>query len=159
MLNFVIAILSDVYAKYAEQSSGLYLKGIIQARPYYEYDERYGFMITNPFPLNILNHLCLPFYYCKKKGGASDAELKKLNLLICKICYIPLAIMFVVIFTFVNIILIPFAYITALITKTIRLTDKNSNKTDSVINFILFLFVGPFMLTFSLLTDAISFAF
>ena len=66
LLNFIIAILTDTYAKLSTKSLGLYYDGIIQRIPVYEDDARYGGLIIGSPPFNVLAVLLVPLYILMK---------------------------------------------------------------------------------------------
>ena len=59
MLNLVIAILSETYARLAPQSLGLFYDGLIANMPAYFCDKRYGILILLPPPFNVF---VVPFF-------------------------------------------------------------------------------------------------
>ena len=66
MLNFIIAILADTYAKLSTQSLGLYYDGLISRIPIYEDDIFYGGLIVGVPPFNMLALPMIPFYLLVK---------------------------------------------------------------------------------------------
>mmetsp|Transcript_10470 Transcript_10470/g.14477 ORF Transcript_10470/g.14477 Transcript_10470/m.14477 type:complete len:243 (+) Transcript_10470:2307-3035(+) len=143
MLNFVIAILSEVFSNYTSRTTGLYLKGIIKARPFYEFDDTYGFIVCNPFPFNIINIMFLPYFYCVKKSGASQETLQLLNYRLCKISFVPMAICFIAIFICVDIILIPIAYFFGMLTKINVLVNDKADRKYKVADLVVWILIGP----------------
>ena len=70
MLNLVIAILSETYARLASQRLGLYYDGLIASLPAYQYDPRWGILILVPPPFNIFTVPFILVFLCvheKKK--------------------------------------------------------------------------------------------
>jgi len=110
LLNFIIAILADTYAKLSSQSLGLYYDGIIARIPVYEDDSRYGGLIVGSPPFNIFALLLVPLY-----AVISDVEtIRSINTAYTKIIYLPIALCLTVIFAFFSLLMIPFAYLSAL---------------------------------------------
>ena len=72
IMNLLIAIMSDTYAKFNDLRTGLYFRGMIRAIPGYKYDSRYGCLVTAVPPLNILLLPLIPFFMIMK----NDAVLK-----------------------------------------------------------------------------------
>ena len=66
MLNLVIAIMSDTYAKLSQVQLGLYSVGIIEAIPSYKNDKRYGGLIVMTPPISLFAYPLWPAYHCIK---------------------------------------------------------------------------------------------
>ena len=79
----------------------------------YEWTPKYGGLIIAPPPFNIIVLLFSPFYCCIKKGE----KLKRLTLFVVRCVYTPLALIFGAIFVASSAILLPFAYVVAIINK------------------------------------------
>ena len=113
LLNFIIAILADTYSKLANDSLGIYYDGIIARIPIYEDDDRYGGLIVGTPPFNILSILMIPFYLLVK----DEQTLRKGNDILVKVMFAPLALVFLTLFMALNLLLLPFAYLTAVVKK------------------------------------------
>ena len=162
-MNFIIAILSDTYSKLSTQSLGIYYDGIISRIPVYEYDARYGGLIMGTPPMNVLAVPLLPVYFFVK----NQDTLISLNDKFTRVQYLPLAIIFTAIFAVLNLCIVPFAYLSALIKKVNlalnrqeRLQSELSKHTEvdnPFSDFGLFLLLGLPMLVVSALLDTLYF--
>lgn len=130
LLNFVIAIQADTYSRFSEESLGIYYDGIITRIPIYEDDMHYGGLIVGTPPFNVLGIIMIPFYWCVR----DERKLRRCNDIITKIMFSPIAIIVTILFIVLNMCLLPFAYIMAIITKIKILRNKNAFK-DSIIGF------------------------
>ena len=106
MLNLVIAILSETYARLAPQRLGLYYDGLIASMPGYKFDKRYGILILLPPPFNVLSLVPILVLMCSWKEKA----LRRANRCMITIAFIPFAILYTSAFVCFNFLLIPFAY-------------------------------------------------
>lgn len=61
LINLVVAIMSDTYARLMEVKNGIYFQGVIQAMAVYKSDKKYGAIISLPVPFNIF---VVPFLPC-----------------------------------------------------------------------------------------------
>mmetsp|Transcript_564 Transcript_564/g.915 ORF Transcript_564/g.915 Transcript_564/m.915 type:complete len:236 (+) Transcript_564:879-1586(+) len=113
LLNFVIAIQADTYSKFTNESLGIYYDGIIARIPIYEDDSRYGGLIVVTPPFNALSIFMIPFYLLVK----NDKTLKWGNDLFTRVMFAPLALIFTALFMAVNLLLLPFAYLSAIFQK------------------------------------------
>lgn len=124
MLNFVIAIQADTYSKLKAESLGIYYDGIIARIPIYEDDPRYGGLIVGTPPFNVFAILMIPFYVLVK----DEQKLIRVNDIFTKAMFAPIAIMITALFMAINLVLLPFAYVAAIIKKVKLLADKNSSR-------------------------------
>ena len=121
LLNFVIAILADVYSKLSTQSLGIYYDGIIARIPIFEDDARYGGLIVGTIPFNCITFPLIPFYIMT----TNERTLIKFNDAVTKILFLPLALVSLVVFIAANLVLLPFAYIFAILRKLGMLCQNN----------------------------------
>lgn len=149
-LNLVIAIMSEVINSVRSSKTGLYYSKIIEASPSWKNDKLYGFLISAFIPLNVITLCFLPF--CSKMG---DKMLEKMNKTIQRIIYSPFLILLLLVFIFCNILLTPFAYCKTLVHKCKLLNDNK--RSEQLRKFFFYLFMGPFMLLFSQISDAFWF--
>lgn len=159
ILNFVIAILSSVYASYEDKKSGLYYEVLISHFPAMEFDEKYGSLAIAIAPFNLL---IIPFSWIYLLP-LSDESLTKFNYFLCKILYFPVAISITIIFTIINVIIIPFAYVFHIITLINTLTNRDETMDDmkekirrfcTILKFMVF---GPLILIQSIPVDTYVF--
>ena len=102
LLNFIIAILTSIYEVLKAKSTIIYLTQIVKWRSVFGYNEYYSSMISLFIPLNIIMLPLVPFILILKS--------KKLNLILLHISYVPVLIIGTIVFFWISIILIPFAY-------------------------------------------------
>jgi hypothetical protein len=153
MLNLVIAILSETYARLSPQRLGLYYDSLIATLPALAYDKKYGSLILLPPPFSVLTIFLMPYFAWK---DPKDRSLKDCNKTLTKIFFLPLAMLFTIIFMTYNLLMIPLAYVRALSYKINQLCcccfrRKSGHgvsivKTTGFMDLITFLFFGVFML-------------
>jgi hypothetical protein len=114
MLNMVIAIFSETYARLAPQRRGLYYDGLIASMPAMKYEKRWGILILIPAPFNIFGLVCLFTFLCIEK---KSPRLKSINEWFVKVAYSPLALLFLIIFMSCNFVISPLAYFKVLFFK------------------------------------------
>ena len=117
----------------------------------YKYDSRYGFLVSNLMPLNLLSLLISPLLFVIH----DDAVLKRLNFFMSVIGYLPNAVAATVIFIVASTVMIPFAYIAALC-KKIQLITQQAN-VRSFFDFIIFLIFGLLILAIHIPFDTAIF--
>ncbi len=106
-------ILANTYTIYSQRGLALYHDGIIEAIPHYKKDKVYGSLISMCPPMNVIATLFLPFFLLIK----DEKKLIKLNNFLLFIGYLPVLIGLTIGFIGINCLLIPFAYLYALIGK------------------------------------------
>ena len=114
MLNMVIAILMETFARMATQKRGLYYDTLISQLPAYEYDSRWGVLILAPPPLNLLILPLVLLFWCLE---SSSERLLKINEIFVKILYFPMAIIFTIVFVLGNFFLTPVSFFKLLVYK------------------------------------------
>lgn len=147
LLNLVIAIFSDTYARLTEVRLGLFSQGIIEAMPMYKNDKYYGALISATPPFNVLIFLLTPLFLVIKDKTA----LKYINSFLLRLCYLPVVLILTVIFVVANLILLPFAYVKVVIHKFILL--YRTNESDCLVNAFIFLIFGLLILLVTQITD------
>ena len=109
LLNFLIAILLNIYSVLNDVKNGLYLRKVLYLRQRYNYDRYYSAILYATPPLNLVAFFLMPVViYCKSR---------KLNriLLICQ--YSLIGLFSIVLFFIVSLIMMPFAYFLVLFDK------------------------------------------
>jgi hypothetical protein len=151
LLNLVIAILAETYARFSQLKLGLYYDGVVDAISQYKYDKRYGAMITAVPPFNVIMFLFTPIFYCVK----NQKKLRAINSCLSHMAYFPIAMILVVVFGICNMALIPFAYFAALFSKTkISLSMRIHRSRKTLLkDLVVFFFLGPIFLFLSQFTD------
>lgn len=103
--------------------------------PTYKNCKRYGGLTIAVPPLNLITFLLLPVYLCIK----DDKKLERFNMKVCYVMYLPLAFVFGVGFAICNMVMIPFAYLKALVHKFLIFKRKMKPKKGfQMVFFLLF---------------------
>ena len=155
LLNFLIAILSNIYANLNDVQIGLYLRKVLFLRQRCGYDNRYSSMIYAIPPLNIIVFLLIPFIVYWNS--------KKLNRFLLSFMYIPICLTAVVLFTLLQLFMIPITYTLIIISKAWNLPIKPifgwKDLSLRILDLTVFIFVGPGILLFWVCIDFINFVF
>jgi hypothetical protein len=151
LLNLVVAIMSDTYARLMEVKNGIYFQGVIQAMPVYKSDKKYGAIISLIPPFNIFIVPLLPYYI----ASTTPETLKFFNRIILKIFYFPVILFISVVFTVINVALTPFAYLYALVHKIIILVRVPSCGAFAEVFF--YLVFGPILHVPNIIIDIFAF--
>lgn len=107
LLNFLIAILSNVHESFQKSSILLFQQEIILKKKELMPDQTYGALLLIPFPFNFINFIFLPiflFYTSKKR-------LRKINKALLYVAYTPLFLIYLIIHTITQVILLPFTFL------------------------------------------------
>jgi hypothetical protein len=158
-MNFVIAILSSTFAYYDSKKLGLYYEVIIGMFSTLDFEERYGFAVCAqpPFNLLILPFQIIMFY------PFPEEKLIYYNDKLCRILYFPIALVITLVFSLINMLLVPFAYLAHVyaLTMTILNSDETidelSEKLWRIVTIIKFMIAGPFMMLTSIPVDTYVF--
>ena len=138
LLNFLIAILSDIFNSLKPKSKQLYLTKIIKINQVLSDNPYYSCLVSAPPPFNIVILPFLPLLLLKKN--------KKLNNALMYYCYIPTMLLAIVSFIIFGIVSLPFAYIVLLRTQFVSvlksLKMKLKNACCEVFTLIMFLIFG-----------------
>ena len=113
LLNFTIAILSDTYSRLKPQFVGLFSFNVLQKIPEYDVDHRFGALILATPPFNLVFLPLIIVYFSIR----DEAILIWINNWMSVLAYMPLAIIQLTLFALINIIILPFAYVAAIIKK------------------------------------------
>lgn len=108
LLNLIIAILSSTYAFFEDKKIGLYYEVLVGKFAVMEYDERYGASACAQPPMNLM---IFPLQWIVIFPCWSDEFLRKYNRVLCYLLYFPLSLFFTAVFCALNILTIPFAYL------------------------------------------------
>jgi hypothetical protein len=156
LINLAIALMTDTYLKLSKVKLGLYYDGVVDAISALKYDKKYGAMITAVPPFNILIFLMVPLFLLTK----NVRKLKRINHALTIMSFVPTAFVLISIFITFNIVLIPFAYILALVHKIKLCLSKRIHRSrSSLINdFGLFLVLGLLFLILNQVIDAYYFS-
>ena len=125
LLNFLIAILSDIYGILKQKSSILYYQQIIKVRQAHDFNKYYSSLVWSPSPLNILIIPFIPFIvFCKSE---------KLNNILLYICYFPVMVVGILIFITMSFMHLPFSYLVFVKYQLQMLISKGFQKWRSFI--------------------------
>ena len=153
LLNFLVAILADIYTILQLQAKGLHSRQILLMRSGYDDDAYYSSLVLLPVPLNILMIPFTPFVVLFKS--------KKLNEILVYVCYLPVLIMSVILFAVGNLILLPIGYLRTIL-KLIVNAIRNRYSFNSLLRvlsmLISFIFFGLFYFIFIIWIDTAKFA-
>ena len=153
LLNFLIAILSSIYARLNDVQIALYLRKVLYLRQKYDYDERYSWMISAIPPLNLLAFILLPLIIFKKS--------KTLNYFILLLEYIPVMLTAIVIFAIWSLLMLPIAFGLLLFYKCSNLFNKPIFGTKDMLlriaDLIIFVLLGIFIISFWVCLDIVNF--
>lgn len=122
LVNLVVAIMSDTYARLMDVKNGIYFSGVIQAMTVYKSDKKYGAIISLIPPFNIFVVPFLPCFIATTK----PQRLTAYNSVVMKIFYFPVVVVTLVFFTVTNIALIPIAWLYSLLHKIVILVRVRS---------------------------------
>lgn len=151
IINLLIAILSDEYAKLAQVKSGLYWGSVIEQMPKYRYDKHYGVLSMFPFPFAFLGLFSMPFLLLI----ASRDTLVKINKVSFHILYLMVILVILPIFIVFNLALAPFAYLKTVAHK-FRLW-RHYKASTTLAAFLFYIIAGMPMLVCSQITDIYHF--
>jgi hypothetical protein len=151
LLNLVIAILTDTYIRFSKVKLGLYYDGVVDAISSLKYDKRYGAMVTAIPPFNVFMFLLTPIFLMVK----NPRRLKKINHTLTLITYLPLAFILIIVFIAGNTLMMPFAYLYALIHKIkLCLAPRiHRSRRSLVTDLLVFLVLGLVLLSLCQLSD------
>ena len=93
----------------------------------YEDDKRYGGLIVSAPYINLLALVMIPFYLCVK----DESKLRAVNDTYTKVAFLPLALLFTVIFMALNLVSLPFAYIVAILKKVSLMRSQQQFEEQS----------------------------
>jgi hypothetical protein len=149
LFNFVIAILSDTYAAYSTIKLGLYNNNLNMIFIDMEWDENYGALLTTkvPIPTFFLAIATTPLYLIFQ--SVRPDLLPKLNSMVAGVQYLPVSLFVLVIFTLINVSIIPLVYIHRFFTLFLSLfSSKTFGK--ALINWLYFATIGALILIASI---------
>ena len=143
LLNFLIGILSEIYASLKDKSTSLYHKNIIRIKQVQFLKQRYySSLVAAPPPFNLFVIPFAPFLILKQN--------EKLNTFLMHMCYVPVLITSITIFSWVIVIMLPFAYLTLVLSQIRSFVSWGFNSLKSfLIEILLLLFIvfwGVFLL-------------
>ena len=135
LLNFLIAILSEIYVFLKERSNSLYHKNIIRIKQIqFLKNKYYSCLVALPPPLNLaISPFTLFIVYIKSE---------KFNRILMHVCYVPVLVTSIVIFSVLITLMLPFSYLILLLTQIKFLINNGfKNLKSFVIEFLILVFV------------------
>lgn len=153
LLNFFIAILSDIYSKMSNEATPLYLKEILSKRDLSAPNKRFQFMISSFFGIDsALVVLFLPIYPL-----LSEETQEKINLGLLYFEYTFAFLCFLPFYITILTILVPFCYLKVAFSKFINvIKDPTLMK---MLDSIIFLLVGILILLVYMIIDIGNFTY
>lgn len=151
LTNYVVAVMTDRYVALQESRLGLYYDDLLANMAEYKYDSRYGFLIISVAPFNLLSFICAPFFIVIKK----EDTLKRINWMLLHIGYLPVAALTTTFFFTINVILLPFALVAALLKKFKLLVSGHCKRR--ILDILVFVMVGWLTLPVAVVVDTCHF--
>ena len=152
LLNFLVAILADIYTILQLQAKGLHSRQILLMRSGYDDDPYYSSLVLLPVPLNIFMIPFIPFIILFKS--------KKLNQALIYLCYFPVLVLSMLTFTVGNLIFMPIAYFITILKiwmKGIKTQFDIKSLIYVAAELVLFIFFGLFYFLFTISLDVLRF--
>lgn len=150
MLNFIIAILSDVYANLIQKSTALYLHEVILLRGRLGHTKKLSSLVSTWVPFNLIPIILSPLILIFKS--------ETLNSIVLHIEFVPIFIFGTSIFFLSSAVLLPFAYVIGTLYKMRRLCSYTRETLPHKIGvFVIFFLFGILILLFFLVVDTIIF--
>lgn len=124
---------------------------MIEVIPAYKYKKFYGALIAACPPFNLLVLPFLPFFAFTNK----KSKVRRLNNMLIKVIFFPFALIYSVMFSLVNILLLPIAYIVTTYRKAklIFVEELAKQRNEIILRFFVFLLTGWLMLGVSQIVD------
>ena len=160
-MNFLIAILSNIYSIYEQKSHSLYMVEIVKIKIFFASDDQYGCLISSPNPLSVIVN-SIPFVLFLITYGCQNRQKihKCINYVFLYIEYSCLFIWMLLIYILFSTIYMPLVYIKWGIIKIglifVGTHRSTASKIGSALTFLIF---GLFILTMNYLADIYFFCF
>lgn len=160
-LNFLIAILSAVFTKYENSKTGLYYEVLVAKMPRYIFDPKYGSIVCASPPFNVL---VWPFQWLTvcfddSQNPKNSQILYWINNLLCHVIYLPFAVAGTLIYTFINALITPFAYIRHILrlVMSLGILKKRVARSQRIKTTIVFAIFAPLYLAAAVVLEFIVF--
>lgn len=154
MLNFVIAIMSSTFGNFEKVSVGLYMSTLIDAFPTRHWDDEFGSIACIATPISFIHFIALPMYLVV--DSCCPKYLIRINMFISHLIFLPIGIFIWISLVFINLLLIPVAYLVQLWRIFMQLVFTTGSRLEHFGSLFLFLFIGPLILIASFFIDAVS---
>lgn len=121
-----------------------------------EFDSRYGVILETTQPFNII---LIPIYWMVIFFESKYEHLKWFNDLMCRITYLPIALLMTICMLIFNLVLVPFVYLyhSSLLFKRIFRTTSLRKSIKKAFVFTQFITMGLLLLLASVFVDPIQF--
>ena len=153
LLNFLIAILAEIYTTLKLKAKGLHSRQILLMRSSFDDDPYYSSLILLPVPMNFMMIPFTPFVAVMKS--------RRLNTWLTYMCYTPVMLISMFGFACWSYIYLPFAYLISVwkIWLQALKVRKNCKKLlFCLIKLAIFLAIGPFYYSFIVVLDIAKFS-
>ena len=149
LINLLVSVLANIYEMYDAKGDGLYLIMLLKMRDEQSYDEDYGAFLAAMPPLSFVQ---LPFIPISMMFEKESEILRSLNVFVGQMQYFMFMILPFSLFMVVSLVLIPFSYFVGIADKMNAIkVSKLFDKTHLYINLLVFVLLGPFILTLDVL--------
>lgn len=153
VFNVMIALLANIYENFRVNAIQLYIRERIEIRKlYYIHDKRYNSLLKATFPVNIL---IIPFSFAYL-FKLNDGSLCKLNRIINNFTFFFYLIVYLTVYCFVGVILIPVIYIKIVFSKIVSLFISDIQEymfIYKLIVLIIYIILGIFIQFFYFLKE------
>jgi hypothetical protein len=154
IMSLFISIITVLYDAFSHNSNIYQMLETLKVRPVTQADKEYSALVSLPVPLNILLIPIMPFLLTSKRP-------EPYNKCILFIAYVPIIIFATLLFIAYNIVLLPFTYVKMFFHKLVMIMVYSKafrvSRADKFMNFVVFIFMGPFFLIMNMLYDIILF--
>jgi len=140
------------YEKAESREKVLILSKSIELRQKYKYDKKYSYYVSVPFPLAAFLLPTVPL-------AILGIDSPIINDIMLNAEYIPLMMVFVIVFFIANLLMLPFVFIKTTIIKfwfIFRKVNKNDKIYTKIFTFLKFVFIGIFALLYKIIKDTIK---
>jgi len=151
IINLLIAIMSDTYARLSDLRVGLYWATVIKEMPKYRYHKTYGVLVMFPFVFSWIGFLCAPILFF----SSNRRKLLRINYFANKFVFGVYSLLLLAVFMTVNLALLPPAYFKTLVHKVILYQKYKGS--DQLQNVAIFGLMGIPFLVCSQVTDVFYF--
>ena len=153
LLNFLIAILAEIYTTLKLQAKGLHSRQILLMRSSFDDDPYYSSLILLPVPMNFMMIPFIPFVAVMKS--------RRLNTWLTYMCYTPVMLISMFGFACLSSIYLPFAYLISawkIWLQALKVRKNCKKLLFCLIKLAIFLAIGPFYYSFIVVLDIAKFS-
>lgn len=145
-----------MFSKYSEIEVGLYQSILLEMMPSMEFDSRYGAIVESTQPFNII---LIPLYWMVIFFESKYEHLKWFNDIMCRITFLPVALLMTACMLVFNVVLLPFVYLNHcyVLFKRIFRTTSLRKAIKKAFIFTQFISIGLVLLCASVFVDPIQF--